>query len=230
MTHMPRRAPDGAVLSTTSAPAAANAVVLILHGGGADSFQPTRWCSLAVLRMIPFARAVARRDRSAAVYRLRFSIRGWNGDGSAALRDARWALATLRERHPGAPIVLLGHSLGGRVALLTGGDPDVTGVVLLAPWAPSDAPVQQLEGRTVVVIRGGRDRVIPPRTTDPWVARLANSAAVLTQQLLPWGGHAMLRRFWVWHRLAADGVIDILQGRISSPGRRRAGSARRSSL
>lgn len=230
MTHMPRRAPDGAVLSTTSAPAAANAVVLILPGGGADSFQPTRWCSLAVLRMIPFARAVARRDRSAAVYRLRFSIRGWNGDGSAVLRDTRWALAVLREHHAGAPIVLLGHSMGGRVALLTGGDPDVTGVVLLAPWAPSDAPVRQLEGRSVVVIRGGRDRVISPRSSDPWVSRVASSAAVLTQQMLPWAGHAMLRRFWIWHRLAADGVHDILQGTLRSTNAPDTDPARRSSL
>jgi predicted esterase len=228
--NAPLDAPDGAALSVTSAPDAAQAVVLVLHGGGTDSFEPTRWRNLAVVRMLPFARKVARRNPSAAVYRLRFSVRGWNGDGSAALRDARWALATLRERHPGAPIVLLGHSMGGRVALLTGGDPDVTGIVLLAPWAPSDTSVGQLAGRTVVVIRGGRDRVIPPRTTDPWVSRVENSAAVLTQQLLPWAGHAMLRRFWVWHRLAADAVVDILQGKINSPDGRNADSARRSSL
>jgi predicted esterase len=221
--------PDGAALSPTSSPGAASAAVLVLHGGGTDSFKPTSWRNVAVIRMAPFAKAAARRNPSAAVYRLKFSIRGWNGDGATALRDARWALDTIRERHPGLPIVLVGHSMGGRVALLTGGDPDVTGVVLLEPWAPSDEPTRQLQGRAVVVIRGGRDRVIPPRTTDPWVTRVANSSAVLTQQMLPWAGHAMLRRFWVWHRLAAEGVRDILSGALSPAARPDSGSARRSS-
>lgn len=225
--------PDGAALATTSAPAGsttAASVVLVLHGGGTDSFQPARWFNLAVLRMAPFARAIARQDPSAAVYRLKFAVRGWNGDGSAALRDARWALATLRERHPEAPIVLLGHSMGGRVALLAGGDPDVAGVVLLAPWAPSSEPVEQLHGQSVVVIRGGRDRIIPPRTTDPWVTRLAHSSAVVVQQMLPWAGHAMLRRFWIWHRLAAAGVQQILRGELSPTASPDRGARRRSSL
>lgn len=234
MTRARINSPDGAALSMTSAPEtsapdAASAVVLVVHGGGADSFQITRWRDLAVLRMVPFARAVARAERSSAVYRLKLSIRGWNGDGSAALRDARWALKSLRERHPDRPMVVIGHSLGGRVALLVGGDPDVVGVVLLAPWAPSHEPVRQLAGRGVVVIRGGRDRVIPPRTTDPWLNRLVNSSAAVTQQMLPWAGHAMLRRFWVWHRLAARGVHDILQTTLNQPGPPAAGSTPRAS-
>lgn len=226
----PINTPDGAALSTTSNPDAASAVVLVLHGGGTNSFQKTRWRDLPVLRMASFARAVAVANPSSAVHRLKFSIRGWNGDGSSLLRDTRWALGILRQHHPGVPIVLVGHSMGGRVALLTGGDPDVMGAVLLAPWAPSDEPVRQLTGRAVVVIRGGRDRVIPPRTTDPWVTRVEHSGALLSQQMLPWAGHTMLRRFWVWHRLAATGIHNILAGTLSSPVRPDDGSAPRSSF
>ena len=101
-----------------------DAAVLVLHGGSADSFASTRWRDLAVLRLWPVARAIARDVPDATVYRLRFSIRGWNGSGDAALRDARWALDIIRNREPGIPIVLVGHSLGGRVALRVGGDQD----------------------------------------------------------------------------------------------------------
>ena len=214
---------DGAALSQTSAKpsrtgpeAGAQRVVLVIHGGGTDSFAVARWRNLAVLRLWPFARVIARRDPSAAVYRLKFSIRGWNQNGEAALRDARWALQTMRDRHPGLPIVLVGHSMGGRVALLTGGDPDVAGVVLLAPWAPSDEPAAQLAGVPTVIVRGGRDRIIPPATTDPWIARARHLGAVVSETMLPWAGHAMLRRFWVWHRLAADGVASVLAADLTT--------------
>jgi predicted esterase len=185
-------------------------VVLVLHGGSADSSAPTRWRNLAILRLWPVAREIARKVPHASVYRLRFAVRGWNGDGSAALRDARWAMTVVQREHPGAPIVVVGHSMGGRVALHIGGDVGVAGIVLLAPWAPSDEPAEQLADVPVVVVQGGRDRVIPEPTTRPWISRAEHAGARVHRSLLPWAGHAMLRRFWVWHRLAADGVLTVL--------------------
>ena len=111
--------------------------------------------SAAVLRLIPVARAVARGNPRAAVYRLRFSVRGWNGTGSDVLADGRWALGAIAERHPGLPVVIVGHSLGGRVALLLASTPPAVGAVLLAPWAEPGDPVDQLRGGVpVVVIQG----------------------------------------------------------------------------
>jgi predicted esterase len=203
---------DGAALIRSPARSgqSADVAVLVLHGGSADSFAPTHWRDLAVLRLWPVARAVGRDVPGAAVYRLRLSTRGWNGQGEAALRDARWAVATMRERESGKPIVLVGHSLGARVALRIGGDEDVAGVVALTPWVPSEDPAAQLAGVPVVVIQAGRDRVIPEPTTRPWFSRAENAGARLSREVLPWAGHTMVRRFWVWHRLAAEGVRTVI--------------------
>jgi predicted esterase len=214
--------PAGAALTTVPARARSNsrahAAVLVLHGGSEDSELPTRGRDLAVLRLWPVARVIARRVPGAAVFRLRFAVRGWNGDGASAVADARWALAQLRMQLPGWPIVVVGHSLGGRVAVHIGGDEDVAGVVLLAPWVPSGDPADQLAGVPVVLLQGGRDRSIPLATTEPWIARAQNAAAGISRTVLPWAEHTMLRRFWVWHRLAAAGVRTVLaQARV--PGR-----------
>ncbi len=189
---------------------AATAAVLVLHGGSADSVRPTRWRDPAVARLRPVAATIARDVPNAAVYRLRFSVRGWNVQGGAVLTDARWALAAIRDRTPGVPIVLVGHSLGARVALRLGGDEGVAGVVGLTPWTPSDDPAVQLAGVPVVIIQAGRDRVIPEATTRPWLAHAEHAGARLTRTVLPWAGHTMLKRFWVWHRLAAQGVHTVL--------------------
>ncbi len=214
--------PDGAALAqlspsvakSTSAPSniapSPAVVVLVLHGGGADSTARTGWRNPAVLRLWPVARSIARTLPDSAVYLLRFSVRGWNGDGNDAIRDARWALAELRRAHPAVPIVVVGHSMGGRAAAQIGGDDGIAGLVLLAPWTPSGDPAAQLAGVPVTVIQGGRDRVIPESTTRPWMSRAELAGARLRRTLLPWAGHTMLRRFWVWHRLAADGVRSVL--------------------
>lgn len=192
--------------------------MLVLHGGRDSSAASTRWRDLAIVRLWPVARFIAGRMPTAAVYRLRFSVRGWNGSGGQVLQDARWALEKMRADHPGLPIVVVGHSMGGRVALYVGNDPDVAGLVLLAPWAASHDPAEQLAGVPVMVIHGARDRMIPVATTRPWTSRASTAGARLTQIVLPWGGHAMLWQFRVWHRLAADGVRTVLaQSSVATP-------------
>lgn len=205
----------GAALTTVSSPARSGAqpalaVVLVLHGGSADSVTPTQWRNPAVLRLWPVAGVIAHRVPGAVVFRLRFSVRGWNGTGAGAVADARWALDRLRSRHPGLPLVVVGHSMGGRVAVHIGGDADVAGVVLLAPWIPSGDPADQLAGVPVVLVQGGHDRSIPLATTEPWISRAARAPAIISRTVLPWAEHAMLLRFWVWHRLAAAGVRSVL--------------------
>jgi pimeloyl-ACP methyl ester carboxylesterase len=88
--------------------------VLILHGGRATGREPTAPTQLAVLRMIPFERAVrhATRGRDVAVSRPRFRVRGWNGAEASPVADVYAIIERL-----GVPVVLIGHSMGARAAL-----------------------------------------------------------------------------------------------------------------
>ena len=60
--------------------------------------------------------------------------RGWNSAERDALRDAAIALASMREHFDAAKIVVVGHSMGGRVAAHLSASGDVGAVVALAPW------------------------------------------------------------------------------------------------
>lgn len=118
-------------------------VVLVLGGGRADSLARGSRRHLSYQRMRPFARTAARAagPRGIAVWRLRYRVRGWNGDARDPVRDAFWALALAATRHPGAPVVLVGHSMGGMTIMaLAEAHPEVfgsrvTGVVFISTSA-----------------------------------------------------------------------------------------------
>ncbi len=212
------KSPDGAAMGQVSSRSSRSSsgrqpavAVLVLHGGSADSVDASRWRDLAIVRLWPVAKAIGRQP-DVAVHQVKFSVRGWNGSGDAAVRDARWALGVLRETYPGNPLVVVGHSMGGRVAVHVGKDPDVAGLVLLAPWVPSGDPADHLTGVPVVLVQGGRDRVIPLATTEPWISHAEHAGARLQRTVLPWAEHTMLLRYGVWHRAAAAGVQTVRRG------------------
>src|SRR4051794_24089617 len=88
-------------------------IVLVLHGGaGRREAVPVSPTQLSVLRMVPVARRIGR-SRDLAVFRLLNSQRGWGHDDTP-VADVRWALKEVREQYGDLPVVLVGHSLGGR--------------------------------------------------------------------------------------------------------------------
>jgi dienelactone hydrolase len=177
--------------------------VLVLHGGKAKSRGPVEPGQLAVRRMHPFARDLAALGDDLAVAQLRYRVRGWNDTGDDALADVAFALDTLDARYGGVPIVLVGHSMGGRAALRSAGHPTVRGVVALAPWLPGTEPVEQLAGRDLVVLHGTRDRTTSPRASARFVTRAVPIARRAVCLHVPWSGHGMLSRASTWHRLTA---------------------------
>ncbi len=150
------------------------------------------------------------------IYLLRNAVRGWN-HGIFPIRDARWALAEIRRRHQGRPIVLIGHSMGGRVGIAVLTEPAVIGLVGLAPWLPRGEPIPELDGRRVVLLHGSADTQISPADTRAWVQRAAQQATgqhteSVEYQEIPGGDHPMIRRFRQFSRLSGLAVHSMLPG------------------
>ncbi len=195
--HVPRH-PDG--------------VVLVLHGGAQASRMPVAWWRLAVLRMAPFASTIVRRaGDDLAVLRLKNRVRGWNGSRQDPVHDARWALDRIRRTLPGLPVVVVGHSMGGRVALLLSGEPDVVGVAALAPWVESDVR-QPPPGVSLLLVHGTNDRITDPRRTEVLAERYTASGVDLRYVKVEGGTHSMLKDAALWHDTVADFVTDVLLG------------------
>jgi alpha-beta hydrolase superfamily lysophospholipase len=187
-------------------------VVLVLHGGAQASRMPVAWWRLAVLRMAPFASTIVRRaGDDLVVLRLKNRVRGWNGSRQDPVHDARWALDRIRRTLPGLPVVVVGHSMGGRVALQLSGEPDVVGVAALAPWVESDVR-QPPPGVSLLLVHGSRDRITDPRRTDVLAERYTAGGVDLRYVKVEGGTHSMLKDAALWHGTVADFVTDVLIG------------------
>lgn len=188
------------------------AVVLVLHGGRERGHDRVRRRQLSYLRMVPFARALRARGvrHGLAVWLLRYRLRGWNAPDLDPVRDAEWALAEIGRAHPGVPVVLVGHSMGGRVAFRVAGHPSVVAVCGLAPWLPPGEPVSQLAGRSVLIAHGDRERMIDPRLSYLYSVRAKAVTDRVARFAVRGDGHAMLRRAGDWTRLVTDFVLGEL--------------------
>jgi pimeloyl-ACP methyl ester carboxylesterase len=188
------------------------AVVLVLHGGKAASTDASEAGHLSVVRMVPFAAAIHARSRGdgVAVWRLRYRVRGWNGAAASPVADARWALDEVRRRHGDVPVILLGHSMGGRTAIRVADDPAVRTVVALAPWLPTGEPVESVRGRRIVIAHATHDRWTSPQQSRQWADRARPLAARMLFIEVRRAGHFMLRRSGLWTSLATAFVLEGL--------------------
>ena len=119
----------------------------------------------------------------------------WASTGTL-VGDARTALSLIRARHPDVPLILLGESMGGAVAMVTlsgtqlsgDGSSIVDGAVLIAPavWARSTmpfyqrwalavastvAPAWQLSGGGLGIVPTDNRDLLRAMATDPLVMR-----------------------------------------------------------
>jgi alpha-beta hydrolase superfamily lysophospholipase len=181
-------------LSWTARPDGARAVVLVLHGGAEKSHHVNKWRNVHVLRLRPFAHAIARAGQGRiAVARLLFTEKGWNGDGAQPIAEARQALMMLRAAYPGVPIGVVGHSMGGRVALAIAGDEGVTAMVGLAPWVEKPDVARGGPGLRVLILHGTHDHITNPRGSQRMVTDLQGLGADAAYEPLKGENHALLR-------------------------------------
>ncbi|WP_353951994.1 alpha/beta fold hydrolase [Knoellia sp. S7-12] len=205
---MPTATPS---LTRFDAPARPNAVILMLHGGKPNSHAEVDGRSASWQRSAWMARSIADRahEGGASVWLLRYRERGWNG-GRERAADAQWALDQVRDTHGDVPVILLGHSMGARVAVQVADDASVAGVVGLAPWWSSTDPVRTLVGKTLIAAHGRRDRITSIAQTRHFVERarpVAAHAELVDMGLL---GHYMLGSADRWNDVAIESSLRIL--------------------
>jgi alpha-beta hydrolase superfamily lysophospholipase len=201
---LPRYEPVG------TTPDAPRAVVLVLHGGRARSRESGERKRMAYLRMVPFARDL-QKQAELGVFMLRYRFRGWNAPANDAQRDAEWALAELARTYPGVPVVLVGHSMGGRAALGAAGAANVTAVCALAPWLDGSDPITQLAGRTVLIAHGDREHWTDPGQSFDYAVRAKHVTDRIARFDVPGAGHFMISRSGDWTSLVRRFVLGVTE-------------------
>lgn len=200
-------------LTTCDAPGTPRGVVLMLHGGKQHSTVPVDWRSTSWRRSRAMQRSITPQAHEAGVstWLLRYRHRGWNDvDSPAPIPDARWALDEVRRVLGAVPVVLMGHSMGARTAVHVADDPQVTGVVALAPWFTEEDDVTPLAGKRLAAAHGSNDRITSPRATASFVRRCAEMGAHAEMQDMGPVGHYMLKRVRAWNEFAADRALAML--------------------
>lgn len=186
------------------------AIVLFVHGGDVEGHLRMRRGDPAYLRIVPFARDVERRSHGRiGGATLRLAVRGWNEPEKPAVEDTRWAIGELRDRFPGIPIAVAGHSMGGRVALDIASSEDVAAIVALAPWAADAYDPATFRAIPLLGMHGRRDTVTNPVATKKLVDSVAALGGDARFISMP-GWHAMLWGAARWHRETSRFLIDHL--------------------
>jgi pimeloyl-ACP methyl ester carboxylesterase len=203
-------------------PGTPRGLVLMLHGGTARSTTPVDDRSASWRRSAWMMRRIA--DTAAAadvsVRLLRYRVRGWNEETATPpdpVIDARHALDEIRAELGDVPVVLLGHSMGGRTAVAVADHPSVTGVVALAPWLPGSDPVTALAGRHLAAAHGRADRITSPRMTQAFVRRAAPLTATAEYHDMGRVGHYMFRRIRRWDEFAVSRSLAFLDDHAHAP-------------
>ncbi|GAB7185992.1 hypothetical protein ATKI12_5823 [Kitasatospora sp. Ki12] len=189
-----------------------NGVALLLPGGFLRSRSgPLKVAELG-LRDLAAELADRGRPHGLAVHLLRYRYSGWNGDDADTAVDTRWALDELTRRYDGAPVVLIGNSLGGRAAFWCAGHPSVVGVAGIAPWLPSGDTVDQLAGRRVLIVHGTGDHSAANATQSlEYALRARRVVPDLARYEIPGGNHFLLRETRDINALTTAFTLDTLK-------------------
>ncbi|MEE1939357.1 alpha/beta hydrolase [Streptomyces sp. TRM 70361] len=192
---LPRR--DARLGRAFGADRSVQGVVLLLPGGQAVSTR--RRSSRAAAATLPLARRLSRAGtgEALAAHVVHYRYRGWNGPAAHPVQDAEWALEQIVRRYGDVPVCLAGWDMGARAALRAAGHPAVVSVLALAPWLPAGSgdgapePVEQLTGRTVLLVHGTDDEHTAPELSYHLAARAKKGNPDVCRFEVHTDGHAL---------------------------------------
>jgi pimeloyl-ACP methyl ester carboxylesterase len=124
----------------------------VLVNGGRAREVPGTWSASVEL----LVRRIAPRLPALAFVEVKYRVRSWRRF-EECVEDAREGL----ERVGGAPVALVGFSMGGAVATRVADDARVQAVVGVCPWLPDELDVSPLAGKRLAVVHGSLDRALP---------------------------------------------------------------------
>jgi fermentation-respiration switch protein FrsA (DUF1100 family) len=88
-------------------------------------------------------------------------------------------------------------------------DPNVVGLVGLAPWLPND-PVEGIRGKKVLIAHGTRDTWTSAAESLAWSEQARHAGAHVTYARLVGCGHFLLRRTGLWTDLTTGFALGAL--------------------
>jgi pimeloyl-ACP methyl ester carboxylesterase len=139
---------SGAELRLTSP--GARRTVICVNGGQANEVPGTWSATLEYL-----VRSLSPAFPALTFAEVRYRIKSWQVL-DMCVEDCRAAIDATE-----GPVLLVGFSMGGAVAISTADDPRVAGVVGLAPWIPDRLSVAPIAGKRLDVLHGSLDRWLP---------------------------------------------------------------------
>ena len=226
-----------AQLSWTRSPSDAEGVILVLHGGAekgerrnteltppvlligvgngrsalTHAFRLPDFNILAVDILPVVIRYATRRGNQRGLHQLRFAVIGWNGERQSPVHDARAAIAEISERYPHTPIVVVGHSLGGRTAIHVADEPNVLGIIGLAPWIEPQDPIPTNPAVRVGILHGDRDLITSLRRSRGFVRTLTENGHDASLGRVENSLHGLFPRQKVWMDAAAAYATNVLR-------------------
>jgi pimeloyl-ACP methyl ester carboxylesterase len=192
--------------------------VLVLPGGKPESTAKSHPLQLTNQRIEWLARSLRHRLGSGVlVRRVQYRVRGWNSAGLDALRDAATALDSMREHFDAAKIVVVGHSMGGRVAAHLSASGYVGAVVALAPWWPRDDADLIPNTCRLLVMHGTADTWTDPRSSYRQTVHARDRGVDAKWISIEGAGHYLFRQWPRWHGLTAQFAASQLSERLLEP-------------
>jgi pimeloyl-ACP methyl ester carboxylesterase len=144
------------------------------------------------------------------VRRVQYRRRGWNSPRLDAVIDATTVLDDVRQRFEPKNIVLVGHSMGARVAARLSAGADVGAVVALAPWWVGGDGDLICSPARLLVLHGTADTWTDPASSRSQTLRARQRGLDAQWAGVDGAGHYMVRRCGEWHRRTTDFVADYL--------------------